>query len=402
LLTRNEEILIEYNLKFNLQVDHHTYYNSTFYSEPTQAMSFWINITSFPKHQSVFHEMLSNSHRRAATVSLPFEFPFYGQTMTNITIATGGFLYVGDHVHSWLAATQYIAALMANFDTSLSNSSTIQYAYNDTAFVIQWEDVMLHDKNPLGSFSFQIILLKKGDIIFVYKDVPFPIQNIPDSKHPVKVGISDAYIIDRTIFFIRRKTIYEYHRADLKKLDISNNTAIYFTALPTCASLHTCESCLTANIGFECHWCDAVNRCSDGYDRQRQEWIVKNCEVSEKGASCSPNITTTTVTPNISSSTHPLTSPVPGERQFDINDHNESSSAYYNHESGSTTSSNGSGAGLMSVLIILAFFSGIALWVLYAYKNPQSSSGQFLIRYRPSQWRWGSSEARYTAASIHM
>ncbi len=93
---------------------------------------------------------------------------------------------------------------------------------------------------------------------------------------------------------------------------------------------------------------------------------------------------------------------VPGERQFDINDHNESSSAYYNHESGSTTSSNGSGAGLMSVLIILAFFSGIALWVLYAYKNPQSSSGQFLIRYRPSQWRWGSSEARYTAASIHM
>jgi hypothetical protein len=144
--------------------------------------------------------MLSNSHRRAATVSLPFEFPFYGQTMTNITIATGGFLYVGDHVHSWLAATQYIAALMANFDTSLSNSSTIQYAYNDTAFVIQWEDVMLHDKNPLGSFSFQIILLKNGDIIFVYKDVPFSIQDIPDSKHPVKVGISDAYIIDRTIF----------------------------------------------------------------------------------------------------------------------------------------------------------------------------------------------------------
>lgn len=32
---------------------------------------------------------------------------------------------------------------------------------------------------------------------------------------------------------IRRKTIYEYHRADLKKENISNNTAIYFTALPS-------------------------------------------------------------------------------------------------------------------------------------------------------------------------
>lgn len=163
-------------------------------------MSYWVNMSSFPKNQISTHEMLSNSHRRAATVLLPFDFPFYGHPMKNITIATGGFLYAGDHVHSWLAATQYIAALMANFDTSLSNSSTIQYAYNDTVFVVQWSDVMLQDKTPEGNFSFQIILKKNGDIIFVYKDVPFPISEIPDSKHPVKVGISDAYIIDRTVF----------------------------------------------------------------------------------------------------------------------------------------------------------------------------------------------------------
>ncbi len=83
----------------------------------------------------------------------------------------------------------------------------------------------------------------------------------------------------------------------------------WFDFLIACASLHTCESCLTANIGFECHWCDAVSRCSDGYDRQRQEWIVKNCEILVKNASCGSNITTTTVTPNISSSTQTLTSP---------------------------------------------------------------------------------------------
>lgn len=161
-------------------------------------MTYWVNVTAFPKHKSVLHEMLSNSHRRAATVALPFDFLFYGHPMKNITIATGGFLYAGDHVHSWLAATQYIAALMANFDTRLSNDSTIQYASNETHFVVQWSDVMLQDHN--GSFSFQIILVSNGDIIFVYKDVPFPIQDIPESKHPVKVGISDAYVIDRTVF----------------------------------------------------------------------------------------------------------------------------------------------------------------------------------------------------------
>ena len=57
-------------------------------------------------------------------------FPFYGHDVRNITIATGGFLYTGDYVHSWLAATQYIAPLMANFDTSSSPNSKIRYADN--------------------------------------------------------------------------------------------------------------------------------------------------------------------------------------------------------------------------------------------------------------------------------
>lgn len=89
---------------------------------------------------------------------------------------------------------------MANFDTSLSNDSTIQYGYNNTAFVVQWSNVMLKDKNPDGKFTFQIILLDNGDIVFVYKDIPFSIDTIPDKSHPVKVGISDAYVIDKTVF----------------------------------------------------------------------------------------------------------------------------------------------------------------------------------------------------------
>ena len=57
-------------------------------------------------------------------------FPFYGHDVRNITIATGGFLYTGDYVHSWLAATQYIAPLMANFDTSSSPNSKLRFSVN--------------------------------------------------------------------------------------------------------------------------------------------------------------------------------------------------------------------------------------------------------------------------------
>lgn len=118
----------------------------------------------------------------------------------NVTIATGGFLYTGDYVHSWLAATQYIAPLMANFDTSLSNESLIRYADNGTAFTVEWEKVSLQDRPTDGQFTFQVTLLKNGDIIFVYANIPIPIEQIKEHHHPVKIGLSDAYIMDQTIF----------------------------------------------------------------------------------------------------------------------------------------------------------------------------------------------------------
>lgn len=109
-------------------------------------------------------------------------------------------------------------------------------------FVIQWDNVYLQgvtinsstaDGKPTRDtidkpFSFQTNLKANGDIIFSYKQIPYDISKINEEKHPVKVGISDAYIIDRTIFFIRRKTIYEYHKAELKHKEITNGTVIYF------------------------------------------------------------------------------------------------------------------------------------------------------------------------------
>ena len=57
-----------------------------------------------------------------------------------VTIATGGFIYVGDQTHSWLAATQYIAPLMGNFDT-LSKNSSILYADDGDRVVVEWSKV---------------------------------------------------------------------------------------------------------------------------------------------------------------------------------------------------------------------------------------------------------------------
>ena len=68
-------------------------------------------------------------------------------------------------------------------------------------------------------------------------------------------------------------------------------------------------------------------------------------------------------------------------------------------------------------MLVISFLG----WIGYAYFNPNTSSGRFLIKvyrdhhfivykfinqvisqYRPGAWRWRQSGGRYTAASIHM
>lgn len=68
-----------------------------------------------------------------------------------------------------------------------------------TAFTVQWERVSLQDKPKEGEFTFQATLHDNGDIVFVYKEVPLIIEQIQDDQHPVKVGLSDAYIMDHNL-----------------------------------------------------------------------------------------------------------------------------------------------------------------------------------------------------------
>lgn len=124
-----------------------------------------------------------------------------------MTIATGGFCYVGDQTHSWLAATQYIAPLMANFDT-VGESSFIKYATDKkTKLIISWENVTLRDNRDAGLFNFQAHLLINGDIYFVYKDVPLEVKKISDVNHPCKLGISDAYLFNHKLTTDKRKLL---------------------------------------------------------------------------------------------------------------------------------------------------------------------------------------------------
>uniref|UniRef100_A0A914XP74 Plexin domain-containing protein 2 n=1 Tax=Plectus sambesii TaxID=2011161 RepID=A0A914XP74_9BILA len=402
----------------------HTYYEMLIMNPSEESFNeHYLDILAMLKMPNVqgnqSHPLLGDSYRRAVSTKISFEFPFYGHTMQNLTIATGGFCYIGDHAHSWLAATQYIAPLMANFDTHLPKS-TVMYADNGTVFVIEWSRVQLRDDPKAGNFTFQVSLHKNGDIWFVYKEVPIAVEEIGDTFHPRKLGISDAYLINHPITSpspeqagLSKRVIYEYHRIEVDADKVKSKTVVILKALPTCISLTTCHSCANSTIkNFNCSWCQVGEKnggsfCSDeaGLHRRRQDWASGSCKEQSRNLYCNDEEQEKkdkqSEKGKTSSPREPESSPdspqvVPLDSEGRLIDRE--------NERGRTSSSTATGSGgAIAVLLVLATVVALVGWLTYAYHNPHTSSGQLLIRYRPARWRWPNSDARcaYTA-SVHM
>lgn len=407
--------LHNYNIT-KTQEDYHTYYNSVWTTDKNASDAYWKRLDNMN-----VSSLLSNSHRRATTVLLSFDFAYYGYPIRNITIATGGFLYTGDYVHSWLASTQYIAPLMANFDTTLSSNSFVKFRDDGETFTVVWENVSLQDRPENGSFTFSATLNKSGDIVFAYQTIPIDIQQIYDDKHPVKVGLSDAYIIDKTIFRTKQKTIYEYHKVNFAREKVQNNTLITLYAQPTCYSFKDCQSCMNhEGAEFKCIWCPTLNRCSTGVDRKRQDWIQKGCDknqimeiaycpaLGQKGNNYGEPIEISTEG-NDTNGTYRHEAEIPPSKGSTNKGKSELHPS--NGEDGvnkvpafhaAMEPENSSSSLLVSMMVICGILLGCGCWVFYAYRNPHTKSGQLLIRYRPNKWSWRRGEARYTAATIHM
>ncbi|KFU86737.1 Plexin domain-containing protein 1, partial [Chaetura pelagica] len=64
-----------------------------------------------------------------------------------------------------------------------------------TVFVVQWDKVYLQGKEDMGSFTFQAALHSSGRIVFGYKEIPVPVLQISATQHPVKAGLSDAFMV---------------------------------------------------------------------------------------------------------------------------------------------------------------------------------------------------------------
>ncbi|TKS79614.1 Plexin domain-containing protein 2 [Collichthys lucidus] len=343
----------------------HAYYTSKIYGPgETASKDLWVNIDEQEEDKWKFCGFLSSTHRQAERVTLSFDFPFYGHKLREVTVATGGFLYTGDIIHRMLTATQYVAPLMANFDPSLSKNSTVFYFDNGTALVVQWSRIHLQDNITVGTFTFQAVLHSDGRIIFAYKEIPIDINDISTENHPVKVGLSDAFVVLREIEQIpnvRRRTIYEYHKVDILKSKISNCTAVEMLPLPTCLQFSSCGPCVTSQIGFNCSWCSRL---------QRKTSTVTN-----------PSTHSSTSRRMISTAQTPTSKPAEDDTKMSL--HIDEARGEQTAGDSDERLQIGLLVGIVTMMVVIA---AAVFTSVYMYTHPTSSASIFFMERRPTRW----------------
>ncbi|CAF0899240.1 unnamed protein product [Brachionus calyciflorus] len=344
--------------------DDKVYYHETVIRAELDQSINWIDLDSpqFALYEVKRDHDLSKNYLKATIVKLKFKFPYYGHLLDQIVVATGGFLYVGSLMNPLITKAQYIAPLMANFDPTLSNTSMIKYVDNSTHFICTWENLRLQDQPENGDYTFQVVLNNEGQIMFNYKRIPN--GNISNFNHTVKIGLSDAYIYYRLISKSKIEyTIVQYHVVSVSMDNIKTGNSIILFMLPNCIQFKTCDTCVNGLTNFKCIWCPALQRCSDTVDRYRQEWVEYSCPMNFEDQANSSCLLTGKAN-SYRENTYKDRS------DLEINDSDNVKSVLF---------------GVFMTLILSMVITTLA-WTIYAYKNPTSPSGIWLIEHRPRKY----------------
>ena len=378
----------------------HKYYTKTIIQNGGNG--YWDEMYNHTKH--VY--LSNNTHLDSSGIDITFTMPFYGHNVNRLQLTTSGFIYMGPLLHPFLTHSQYVAPLMANFDTKAINSKILYKEYKNRFIVVEWRNVQLNDENHHGQFTFQSKLFQNGTIMFIYKKVPVAIGNISTSNHSVKLGVSDAFYYDFVMNGTQYKLISKYHSVNIDLTKIKANTVVILDPLPTCNTLTGCNQCVSANIDFDCSWCSKISRCSDdGLDWNLQKWYQSRCHKTAGNTSSicmlpttakpttarpttarpttarpktvRPTTTTSTVRPTTTTSTStgkssPTGVPTATQKTSQI--------AKGEKQTGEKDDSN-MAVIVVPIALILVIVGLVGGWIYYAYTRPNTASGRWLIEH---------------------
>ncbi len=144
-----------------------------------------------------------------------------------------------------------------------------------------------------------------------------------------------------------------------------------------CNTFLDCTSCL-ANRGkrYNCSWCDDIQKCSDGYDRSRHQWMQAQCHRLALEDTCLNNLEDIFDDHRFLSSSSSLSSVI---------NLNEIQPYITSRQHSTLSTFRTIVVTLLITVLILSLIAFLGTYI-YAYRHPTSPPGMWLIEHRPSTY----------------
>uniref|UniRef100_A0A8D8XCT2 Plexin domain-containing protein 1 n=1 Tax=Cacopsylla melanoneura TaxID=428564 RepID=A0A8D8XCT2_9HEMI len=291
------------NNEHNNTRDNQQYYEISFNRDEKTVRELWLEMNDENCMKYSFMEA-ALWKEKYQTQNLLFNFSLYGENVHSVNIVEKGGILIKkefscdpmvEAMTEPSMVSPYWSIIVPFYDSSFDPwlSSLIRVVSNDSQFTVSWENMEFVYNDIVSKFTFQATLHKTGDIVFVYKSIPYYTRN----NQRFIVGLFNGFTTENNIFE------YNHSYLILSETNISTWTSIHLKHKPTCWNHKNCTECLSdpTMSHLNCSWCPSANLCSMEVDKNHPKWKLNNCnrEAITEAQLCS--ISTEASTPLVTS-----------------------------------------------------------------------------------------------------
>jgi hypothetical protein len=140
--------------------------------EPGGPAFNWVDVSAIGAPLTFVH-----NDSTAAAVPLGFEFPYYGQMRTSIIVSANGWLSFTSHANAYnntalpnpSAPGNLIAPFWDDLDPLQTGAQVLWWSDNADSFVVSFQAVPHWGSTVVGTYTFQAILTRDGDVTYQYQ-----------------------------------------------------------------------------------------------------------------------------------------------------------------------------------------------------------------------------------------
>lgn len=276
-------------------------------------------------------KQIDSSSQTYPRIDLPFKFSFYGRPINHVFASTLGVLSMSEHPNE-TQPSHFIAPLFAHF---INYTAAAFYESQGDKFVIEWREVFMNNSGPN---LFQTAVFQNGTIMFLYKKIG---RDVPRKRFMSSISSGLVLELNGTAGV---KALIKYQPLVVNPEDIKTGNVVIFTPLSLCELSEDTQLCETRHVSFYCKHCRVTRHCPwSTTDKPIQQWLHSYCK-NTKPPGCATD----------------------------------------EEEEGAPTTFI---AVVVIVVVVSILMSILGGWAYYAYNNPTTASGRWLIEHRPSQWK---------------